>query len=268
MQKFFVKFVYILYTKTLVCAIIFVEFLKKGLNMSNVNKGHRNRMRERMLNDGLSGFQDHEILELLLFQSIPRKDTNKIAHTLLDKFGSLANVLDASPQQLMMVDGISQVTACNIAVLKEVWQRYRRCQAYKISLKGIADIVRYTQLLIADSYVEKLVVVYVDHATRFLMKEEYVSESNDSVSMDLKSVVSSAVRCNAAGVMLFHCHIEGACLPSDEDYAFTERLYFALVSMNIMLLEHIIFNANGEYYSFFAENDIKDLSDKFNSTVS
>ena len=79
--------------------------------MAEVNKGHRQRMRERMMKEGLDGFADHEILELLLFQYIPRKDTNKIAHNLLDKFGGLVNVLNAAPEQLMLVDGVSEVTA-------------------------------------------------------------------------------------------------------------------------------------------------------------
>ena len=103
------------------CYFIFVQKIdKKDYSMAHVNDGHRQRLRERMQKEGLDGFQDHEILELLLFQSVPRKDTNKLAPTLLARFGSLYNVLNSSPEQLMLVNGVSIVTACNLSMLKEV----------------------------------------------------------------------------------------------------------------------------------------------------
>ena len=235
--------------------------------MAHENDGHRNRLRERMLKEGLSNFQDHEVLEFLLFQYIPRKDTNKIAHNLLSKFGSFAGILNASPEQLMMVDGISQVTACNLAVLKEVFQRYKVSDVRNISLKGIASIVRYAQLLIADSYSERLVVVYVDHSTNFLYQEEFTSDSIEQISVDGKKIVSTAMRVNAAGVMLFHCHVKGSCEPSDADILFTKRLYFALASINLVLLEHMIFNGNGDHYSFYAEGKIEEIAQNYNNTL-
>lgn len=231
--------------------------------MAHENEGHRARLRERMLKEGLSSFQDHEVLEMLLFQYLPRHDTNKIAHRLLDKFGSFAGVFDASPDKLMMVDGISKVTACNIAMLKEVWLRYKQSESTNISLGSLASIIKYAQLLIADSYTEKMVVVYVDQATNFVYKEEFASNSADSIEVDTKKIVITATRTNAAGVILFHCHPKGTIDPSAEDVVFTERLYFTLASINIMLLEHIIFNAGGDYFSFYKEGLITDISNKY-----
>ena len=235
--------------------------------MAHENDGHRSRLRERMLKEGLSSFQDHEVLELLLFQYIPRKDTNKIAHNLLDKFGSFSGILNALPEQLMTVDGISQVTACNLAMLKEVFQRYKLSDTKKISLKGLSSIVKYAQLLSADSYTERLVAVYVDHSTNFLYQEDFTSNSATQVNVDSKRIVSTAMRVNAAGVMLFHCHVDGECKPSDDDIRFTEKLYFALASINLVLLEHMIFNGKGDYYSFFKENAIDEMAKKFVNTL-
>ncbi len=232
--------------------------------MSNVNEGHRARLRKRMMREGLQNFQDHEVLELLLFQYLPRRDTNKIAHDLLNKFGSFANVLDAAPKQLMTVNGISEVTACNIAILKEVWQRYRRSEAEKLSLSTLGSIVRYTQKIISQSYVEKLVAVYVDNSTNFLVSEEFCSESVQEVNVDVKRIVTTALQAGASGVILFHCHVKGLCVPSEDDREFTERAYITLASMNIVLLEHIIFNNKGEYYSFYKEKDIARLTEKYN----
>lgn len=231
--------------------------------MANVNQGHRERLRQRMMKEGLQSFQDHEVLELLLFQYLPRKDTNKIAHDLLDKFGSFANVLNASPQQLQQVKGISQVTACNIALLKEVFLRYRASDAEKMSLAGIASVIKYSQKIIADSYVEKTVVVYVDGATNFITSEVFTSNSAQEVKLDLKKIVASAVGANASGVLLFHCHVGGMCLPSEADISFTEKMYVTLANLNIVLLEHIIFNNKGDYYSFFKEKVMSDIANRY-----
>lgn len=231
--------------------------------MANVNEGHRNRLRERMINEGLQNFQDHEVLEMLLFQYLPRRDTNKLAHDLINKFGGLANVLNASPEQLMTVNGISKVTACNLAVLKEVWRRCRTSNAEKISLNKLSSIVLYSQKIMRESYVEKMVVVYVDHSTNFLLSEEFTSDNIDSLHVDLKRIVSTAVRANAAGVILFHCHVRGVCEPSEADLAYTEKLFVTLANLNLVLLEHIIFNDKDDYFSFFGQNLISELAEKY-----
>ena len=220
--------------------------------MANVNDGHRQRLRERMLKEGLENFQDHELLELLLFQSVPRKDTNKFEHTLLASFGSLHNVLKAQPDELMLVKGISQVTACNLAMLKEVWRRAKRSEKEQLDLSDIKDIIKFARLLVAESYAERVVVVYVDRGTKFLFSEEYVADSDtQTVHLDIKKIVSSAVRLKAGGVMLFHCHTEGDCKPSKSDIRFTQKLLYALSGLEIVLLEHIIFAPEGDYYSFY-----------------
>lgn len=235
--------------------------------MAHENEGHRKRLRERMIKEGLSNFQDHEILELLLFQYLPYKDTNKIAHNLLNKFGSIAGVLNASPQQLMTVDGISEVTACNLAVLKEVWLRYKRSEASKIRLDGIKSIVAYAQSLISESYTEKLVAVYVDNSTKFIYRDAFASDSAQQIQVDPKQILATALRTNAAGVILFHCHVDGPCKPSADDMRFSEKLLFALASINLVLLEHIIFNKNGEYYSFFQSGDIEAIETKYKNSL-
>ncbi len=231
--------------------------------MAHENDGHRARLRERMIREGLSSFQDHEVLELLLFQYLPRKDTNKLAHKLLDKFGTFAGVLNASPEQLMTVDGVSEVTACNLAMLKEVWRRYRQSDLNRISLSGFGSIVQYAQGLISESYTERLIAVYVDSATRYIYRDVFVSDSTDAVNIDTKQILASAMRTGAAGVILFHCHVTGTCRPSAADIHFTEKLYHALASINLVLLEHIIFNSANDYYSFFLNGDIETIQNKY-----
>lgn len=235
--------------------------------MAHENDGHRARLRARLMKEGASGFQDHEVLELLLFGSVPRKDTNKLAHNLLSKFGGFCGVLNASPEQLMLVSGVSEVTACNISILKEVFLRYRKDEQSKIKLSGVSSIIKYAQTLICESFYERMVVVYVDGSTNFLQEEEFTSNDAHQVAVDFKKIVSSAIRLNAAGVMVFHCHSNAPCQPSEEDLRFTEQLYFALTSINITLLEHVIFNTQNQYYSFYQKGIMSQLAAKYKQTL-
>ena len=235
--------------------------------MAHENDGHRARLRERFMKEGASSFQDHEVLELLLFGSVPRKDTNKLAHNLLNKFGGFAGVLNASPQQLMEVVGVSTVTACNIAILKEIGLRYKKDEQDKSKLTGLASIIKYVQSTISDSLYEKMVVVYVDGSTNYIMEEEFTSNNTQMVNIDSKKIVAAAMRLNAAGVILFHCHSTAPCEPSSEDIRFTEKLYFALASLNIALLEHMIFNKVGQFYSFHKEGVMAQMAHKFKQTI-
>ena len=235
--------------------------------MAHENDGHRTRLRERFMREGASNFQDHEVLELLLFGSVPRKDTNKLAHNLLTKFGGFSGVLNASPDQLMEVDGVSTVTACNLAILKEVFYRYRRDEQDKSKIQGLASIIRYVQSTISESVYEKMVVVYVDASTRYILQEELTSDNTDQVNVDPKNIVATAMRLNASGVVLFHCHNSAPCDPSPEDMRYTEKLYFALSTINIAMLEHIIFNNRGGYFSFHKEGIMSQLADKFNKIL-
>ena len=221
-------------------------------------------MRQRMLREGLLGFQDHEILEMLLYQSLPRQDTNKIAHDLLIKFGNFSNVIDAKPEQLMTVKGISVCTACNIALLKEVKRRYRVSATQKIPLKTIGDIIKYAQELLADCYEEKLIVTFLDASNNLISSEEFDSRSTQRVDVDLKKLVSCALSAGAHGAILFHCHLDSTCQPSDEDVRFTQRIFETLANINIVLMEHIIFNSSGQYYSFFKEKDLERIALNYN----
>ena len=85
--------------------------------MNDIHSGHRQRLRQRYINDGLDSFEDHQILELILFYSVARKDTNELAHRLLDKFGSLARVLDAKPEELEQVEGIGSNSAVLLSMM-------------------------------------------------------------------------------------------------------------------------------------------------------
>ena len=106
-------------------------------------------------------------------------------------------------------------------------------------------------------------VVDVDGATNFITREVFNPTRTQEGKFDLKKMVASAVGATASGVLLFHCHVGGMCLPSEADISFTEKMYVTLANLNIVLLEHIIFNNKGDYYSFFKEKVMSDIANRY-----
>lgn len=104
-------------------------------------------------------------------------------------------------------------------------------------------------------------MVYLNHSNNFLYADEFSSNSLDKVDVDIKQIVASAMRTNAAGVMLFHCHVNGVCQPSKSDSDFTLQLMLALKPLDIVVLEHMIFNNAGEWYSFHKEKLLAELEE-------
>lgn len=235
--------------------------------MTKSNDGHRERLRQRMLTEGLQSFQDHEILELLLFQSIPRKDTNKIAHDLIDGFGNLYNVLNATPERLMTIEGVSRITACNLSMLKEVFQRYNQVKIKRKKFIGINPLIEFARTLISNAYVEHFVVVYVDPSTTYLHHEIYCSNNPERVDVDIKKVVATAVRVGANAVVIAHCHPNGEIEPSEPDIRFTRNLFFALGSLDILVLDHIIFNGGKEYFSMYETGIMKQIQSDYRKVL-
>lgn len=236
--------------------------------MTKENDGHRERMRQRVLQNGAGSLQDHELLEMLLFGAVPRKDTNKLAHQLITAFGSLNNVLKAEPHQLMLVRGVSKGIVCHIAVARELLYRFKREINTKRNFAEMTSILDFARELAEDCYTEKMVVVYVDTETDFLFMDCYSSNRTAEVYMDVPRIVSNTVRLNAAGVILFHSHVGGNCNPSAADRTLTEKLYITLANMNVMILDHIVFNDKGEFYSFFKSGDIAEMAERYNKMMS
>lgn len=235
--------------------------------MSDLNKGHRQRMRDRMLKDGLTGFQDHELLEMLLYQSIPRKDTNKIAHELLRTFGSFGNVIDATPQQLAMVKGVSEATACNLAMIKEAWSRWKVSKVQRKRLATVEEISEFVGQLISNEYVEKLVVAYLDANSKLVAQKVYSSNNSTEVVFNQQAVVADAIRLGARGMLFCHSHVDGGVVPSREDVQLTERMVIAFASLGIAVVDHVIFNNHGEQYSFYQHQLIQKIIEKHKNTI-
>ena len=223
----------------------------------NIHAGHREKMRNRFIRDkGFENFEDHQILELLLFYSRAQGDTNPLAHELLEQFGSLKGVLEARPEQLMTVKGISSQTAVLISMvvpLTRVWHRCAMDEPDRIGNSREAE--EYCLSILAGERTERFYVVSLNAKCKVLGRRKISEGSLSEVSAYPRMVMETALNYNAHSVLLCHNHPGGTCAPSPEDIASTLQLQKLLNGVGILLLDHIIV-ANDRTYSMIQHGDI------------
>ena len=203
--------------------------------------GHRERMRKRFLRFGLDNFDDHNVLELLLFYAVPRRDTNVIAHRLLDAFGTLDGVFDASPEALMTVEGVGPGAAALIRLVPEAARRYFIARTAPGQILADSEAAgRYLLPRFLTCRDETMYLVCMDGKLKVLDCREVSRGSATSVSVNARRVTQIALGQNASAVLLAHNHTSGIAIPSDEDVAVTLRLRALLAQVGVTLTDHIV----------------------------
>ncbi|MBE6878913.1 MAG: DNA repair protein RadC [Ruminococcaceae bacterium] len=207
----------------------------------NLHEGHRQRLKERFLKDGLAGFEDHNILELLLFYSVPRADTNETGHKLLNKFGSLSKVFEASVEELCEVDGIGIHSATLIKLIPEIYNAYNVDKTKNITvLNTHDDLGKYFIPRFLGKKDEEVHMVLLDSKNKIIKSENIAKGSVNAVQLSVRYIISQAINNNATGVILAHNHPAGVALPSTNDIKMTKKLFEALRLADIKLKDHII----------------------------
>ncbi len=207
----------------------------------NIHQGHRSRVREEFYANGLDGMPDHRILEMLLFFGIPYKDTNPIAHELIDRFGSFAGVLEAKTADLVSVNGMTENAACLISMILPLYKRYMDdITKRKPVLKETEEIVEFLRGKYVDANEERVYVLCFD-PNHCLLNCRMINEGDISSSeFDLRKLTAAVLETNATSVIISHNHPHGITLPSNEDISATVRSYELLKTLKVQLLDHII----------------------------
>lgn len=215
----------------------------------SIHSGHRDRLKKRFLQQGLDGFTDIQALELLLFYSVPRQDTNPIAHNLLNRFGSLSQVLEAPAEELIKVEGIGEHSAALLRLINEMGRYYLvdRAQRERI-LPTIEDCARYLQPCFHGRTMETVFLLCLDAKCKVLCCREVGEGSINSAGISIRRIVETALREGASTVVLAHNHPSGIAIPSAEDVQTTRRIAAALRSVEVALADHIVV-ADGDYVS-------------------
>lgn len=215
-----------------------------------VHDGHRERMRERFLKNGLEGFAEHEALELLLFYAIPQGDVNPLAHALIEEFGSLMNVLNAPVERLVKVKGVKERTAVLLRLAADIARKARlEAMERETPLTSYDQLGEYLLELFSQERNEAVYMLCLDQKGKLLARKRLGEGTASAVNLDVQRLASDALIVSASAVVLAHNHPSGIALPSQEDHAATERVRMALEAVGIRLADHIIL-ADGDYISF------------------
>ncbi|MBQ8076181.1 MAG: DNA repair protein RadC [Oscillospiraceae bacterium] len=215
------------------------------------HQGHRDRLRQEFIRLGAESFSEVRALELLLFYAVARRDTNPLAHALLDRFGSLDGVFSATVPELCQVDGIGESTAVLIRLVPEL---YRRGQAEKTRrtvpiIDSTATAGKMATGCFAGESCERFLLFCLD-ARKAMKKQEEISRGVvNSVNVDVRRVAELALNNKASACIVAHNHPDGDVLPSEEDKQVTAKLKEALSTLGIPLLDHIIVSGES-YFSF------------------
>jgi len=223
-----------------------------------LHAGHRERKRSQYIACGEGSFADHELLELLLFYSIPRKDTNAVAHKLLNQFGSLRAVLTASMKDIAKVGGIGENTAILLSLIAPLYRRAMMSGESKGNgrlLNTTERIGAYLVNLFLGESKEIMYQICLDTRGRRINTFRVSEGGPSGVDLNIREIVSNAMFCNAVMVVLAHNHPSGIAYPSPGDQVGTEQVREALEAVGVRLADHIIV-AGDEYFSMSREQMI------------
>lgn len=213
-----------------------------------VHAGHRARMRERFMKEGLSGFSEHEVLELLLMFAIPQRDVNPLAHRLIDRFGSLSAVLESSPAELTRVDGVGENAAALLSLMPQLMGYYQHsAMGRKPVITNLAEARKYAGALFFGLHEERVYMICVDQSGRVLHPALMHRGTIDQVQIYPREVVETALRYHAHAVLLAHNHPSGMAEPSQDDYDSTRAVIGALNVIGVRVIDHLIFTGNSVY---------------------
>lgn len=206
-----------------------------------IHQGHRKRLKDRFLNEGLDHFSEINVLELMLFYCVQRQDTNPLAHRLLEHFGKLSSVLDATPEELMKVPGVTEHIATYLTMINAVGRFYLRNRNSDTKILTTTDACgKYLLPYFHTLQNETVYLLCLDAKCKVLACKKVGEGSVNSASISIRRIVETALGANAVSVILAHNHPSGLALPSAEDILTTKRLGRALHAVEITLVDHLV----------------------------
>ena len=220
------------------------------------HKNRRERVRKRFCQEGLDSFEDHEVLELLLYYSIPLKDTNGLSHKLIDRFGSLAGVLEAPQHELIREYKLSEVTTTLISLVAPLSRRYMKDRwGRKVHLKNSDMAGQYATTLFAGRVDECFYVICLDAGNKVISSAVIQEGTINETPVHPRKIAEEALRHKANSVIVAHNHPGGTLRPSNSDKEATKRVKEALKVLTVNLTDHIIV-AGMNFYSMAEHGEV------------
>lgn len=210
------------------------------------HSGHRERLRERAASGGLAALPDYELLELLLFRSIPRGDVKPLAKQLLARFGSLGGVLAASPEALRTVSGVGEAVALDLRLVHEATLRAAREQVVRRPvISSWAALLAYVKAALAHEPREQFRVLFLDRKNQLIADEIMNHGTVDHAPVYPREVVRRALELSASALILVHNHPSGDPTPSSADIDMTRQIADAARALRISVHDHLVAGRDG-----------------------
>ncbi|WP_346322193.1 DNA repair protein RadC [Emcibacter sp. SYSU 3D8] len=212
--------------------------------------GHRQRLRERFMSGGAASMPDYEVLEMLLFSALPRGDTKPLAKALIDRFGSLADVLSAPPERLAEVKGVGDGIVAALKLVREAGLRLTRAKALnRPALSSWAAVLEYCQAAMAYENREQFRILFLDRKNTLIADEVQQTGTIDHTPVYPREVAKRALELDATAVILVHNHPSGDPNPSRADIEMTKKVVAAAAALGIVVHDHLIIG-RGTHSSF------------------
>lgn len=238
-------------------------------NKVTPHKNHRQRLKTKVKNHGLECLAYHEVLELLLTYTIPRKDTNPTAHNLIEYFGSFANVVDANYFDLLKVDGIGPESALFFNILSSFMETYNRSKLETCTsiLDNTAKCVKFFRDFYSIKNNEFMVMACLSKSKRVVKTYLYKGKDETEITFDLRQIANNINDSGVNSVVLFHTHPHGSVEPSVSDLSTTQSIINVCLFNGIDFEDHVILNET-EHYSFKNNSLIDKMKSKYISVIS
>ncbi|NPA40210.1 MAG: JAB domain-containing protein [Thermodesulfobacteria bacterium] len=226
-------------------------------------KGHRERVKNRFLEEGPGAFTDEDLLELVLMFGIPYKDTRGIARELLKKYKTFDGVLDAPLEELIEFKGLGKKAVLPLKVVREAARRYLKQRALKATyLKSPEEVYEYLRYEMQNLDREVFKVIFLDARARLIGIDTIFEGTLTEAVVYPREVFQRAFQKRAVSIVLVHNHPSGCTKPSQADILITERMLIAGLLLDIKLLDHIVIGKEG-YFSMAEEGIIDSLKNKW-----
>ena len=228
-------------------------------NDNNLHSGHRERLRQKFIT-GKDSFKEHELLELLLTYSIPRKNTNDIAHRLLKKFGSLKRILDNKVEILSSVEGVGENTACFLSLIGYL-TKLNEDDKNLLDMSTIESAHKSILHLFKGLDHEIFYFIYLNNKNQVLGTTKLDSNKKSAVMVDFEKLTEGLIIYKPQSIIVAHNHFAKYPKPSAQDDVITEKIYTLLKLYKVNFYDHIIVS-DKEIYSYFYDNRLQNIKQK------
>ncbi len=203
--------------------------------------GHRDRLRERFLSAGVEALQDYELLELILFRAIPRRDVKPLAKRLLEEFGTVADVLGASPERLLEVRGVGQAVMTELKIVHGASIKLLQEEVLeKPVITSMSQLQDYLRARLSTEKIEQFRVLFLDNKNRLIADEKLYQGTVNHTPVYPREIMRRALELHASAIILVHNHPSGDPKPSKDDISMTLKIVEAGTTMGIRVHDHLI----------------------------